>query len=147
MFTKFSIETVNHNLVNIEGGNSTLASNLLQGSSTTFEELDVVLPHAHLKAKGMSCDSTGRYFAMSDGLSTFLGEATPSSSSQPGSHRVSVSFTEVARCDRLLGASVQDTAISCDDDQGHKPHCEVGFLQSRRPSDILSTARSPGRAW
>jgi len=149
-FTKFRIETIeeqhgSHSNYSIGGEPSAEANNVasvsfLQSwtvSQPSVEQLDVSLPFSHMLPQGLSCDSTGRFFALTDGLSTFVGEATPRRKlrgqggvrSSRFNHSLSVGFREVARCESLLGEALQDTAIACGGNgKDNLAACEVLLL-------------------
>jgi len=57
-------------------------SSLLQSwtnHESAADQLGVSLPVSHMLPQGFSCDAAGRFFAVTDGLSTFVGKTAPNS--------------------------------------------------------------------
>lgn len=121
-------------------GRHNISTSLLQWSGFqggAAEQLDMSVPFSHIVPKGFSCDATGQHFAITDGISTFVGEAAPRRTlRRPGlrrsNHAVSVEFREVTRCASLLGEALQDTAIACGGHgKANSEACEVLLLHHR----------------
>lgn len=123
---------------------------LLQEWSDQPEPLDVTWPASHMRPHGLSCDSLGRNFAITDGLSMFVAElGTKQGSLEKGIGHVgnqSLEFIEVPRCEALLGESLEDTAISCNSDGMETRDCDVVVLHRRgsRVSECPIEGRSLG---
>jgi hypothetical protein len=161
-FKSMRIDTVNtgnvYNFTNVTETKLPLSS-LLQSWSTTegqtAEKLDMSLPFAHILPQGLSCDAAGRFFAITDGLSTFVGEAglkrnLRRQGAGNAGRSVPIEFRQVGRCASLLGEALQDTAIACaGGSRADSASCNVLLLhhQGRRVAScpVAHDAANTGR--
>lgn len=80
---------------------------------TPPQKVTLDLPLLTVQPKGFSCDAAGRNFAVTDGVSAFVGGLQ---SKDGAAHaEETLVFQETEPCTSLLGESFDDTAIVCDE--------------------------------
>jgi len=88
----------------------------IESSLLLTEKIDVSWPPG-VSLKSFSCDAKGQFFTMTDGISIFgaqLTEAAPTGI-RGTTKRRSLSFTNTSVCTALLGHTVKDVAVVCDE--------------------------------
>merc|ERR1719253_1078104 len=81
-FTRFGIQTFDsgaqvHPVDPLQQHMTSLLQSWSVSQDSAAEQLDISLPFSHIAPHGLSCDATGSHFAVTDGLSTFVGKVSP----------------------------------------------------------------------
>lgn len=85
-------------------------------------------PHPNVEPHGLTCDSSGRRFVVSDGLSVLEAKLDSITDNVMQNISLSANFDEVSVVS-LAGQAIQDVSVNCWSEQGHFSHqrqsCEV----------------------
>jgi hypothetical protein len=86
-------------------------------------------PHPNVEPHSLTCDSSGRTFVLSDGLSLFEAKLNSVTDNMMQHIALSANFDEVSSCTNLVGHAIQDVSVNCWTEQGRFSHqrenCEI----------------------